>query len=63
MLFLFANFEKTLDFLKWNFTIKSLGKFNFVKWIHSFYKNFSRCIINNGHIMPIFPSRMRGEIK
>ena len=49
---LFIDFEKAFDSLEWNFMLKCLEIFNFgpdlIKWIQTFYKNVSSCIINNG---------------
>ena len=49
---LFIDFEMAFDSLKWNFMLKCLEIFNFgpdlIKWIQTFYKNVSSCIINNG---------------
>ena len=45
-------FKKAFDSLKWNFMLKCLEILNFgpdlIKWIQTFYKNVSSCIINNG---------------
>ena len=50
-LFLFIDFEKAFDSLDWDFKIKCLGAFGFgpslKRWVETFYKNISSCVINN----------------
>ena len=49
---LFIDFEKAFDSVEWDFLYHSLDVFNFgpnlIRWIKTFYKNVSSCIINNG---------------
>ena len=55
---LFIDFKKAFDSLDWNFMIKSLKTFNFgpdlIRWIETFYKNISSCIIDNGYTSKYF---------
>ena len=49
---LFIDFEKVFESVEWNFLHASLEVFNFgpefIKWIKTFYKNVSSCVLNNG---------------
>ena len=49
---MFIDFEKAFDSIEWNFLYASLEAFNFgpefTKWVETFYKNVSSCVINNG---------------
>ena len=46
------DFQKAFDSIDWSFLELTLQKFNFgpsfIRWIQTFYKNISSCIINNG---------------
>ena len=52
------DFEKAFDSLNWNFLHKSLEFFgfgeSFLRWIKTFYKNISSCVINNAFSTPSF---------
>ena len=60
---LFLDFEKAFDSLEWDYLFKVLDLMNFgpsfLKWIHTFYKNISSCVINNGYSSDFF-SLQRG---
>ena len=49
---IFIDFEKAVDSIEWCFLCKCLEAFNFgpefIKWVKTFYKNVSSCVINNG---------------
>ena len=49
---LFIDFEKTFDSLDWDFMLKCLDAFGFgpspKRWVETFYKKISSCVINNG---------------
>ena len=51
-LLLFIDFEKAFDSLDWDFVIKFQDAFGFgpslKRWVETFYKNISSCVINNG---------------
>ena len=51
-LLLFIDFEKAFDSVDWDYLTTSLKAFNFgpefIKWVKTFYKNVSSCILNNG---------------
>jgi exonuclease III len=55
---LLIDFEKAFDSLEWNYLQKALETFNFGpsfrKWIQTFYKNITSCIVNNGHASNYF---------
>ena len=55
---LFIDFEKAFDSLDWDFMIKSLDAFGFgpslKRWVETFYKNISSCVINNGICISYF---------
>ena len=50
-LLLFIYFEKAFDSIEWDYLTASLKAFNFgpefIKWVKTFYKNVSSCILNN----------------
>ena len=52
------DFEKAFDSLNWIFFLKSLECFgfgeSFSRWVRTFYKNISSCVINNGLSPPSF---------
>ena len=52
ILLYFIYFEKAFDSVEWDFLYHSLKVFKFgptlMKWIKTFYKNISSCIIYNG---------------
>ena len=52
------DFEKAFDSLNWIFLLKSLECFgfgeSFSRWVRTFYKNISSCVINNGFSTPSF---------
>ena len=49
---IFIDFEKAFYSIEWCFLCKCLEAFNFgpefIKWVKTFYKNVSSCVINNG---------------
>ena len=49
----FLDFEKAFDSIEWSFNHKCLETFNFGldlrQWIKVFYKDISRCVLNNGY--------------
>ena len=53
------DFEKAFDSVSWSFLNKTLHKFNFgdsfIKWVNTFYKDVSSCIMNNGVSTALFP--------
>ena len=55
---IFIDFEKAFDSIEWCFLYKGLEVFNFgpefIKWVKTFYKNVSSCVINNGVGSPTF---------
>ena len=55
---LFLDFEKAFDSLEWEYLFKVLDIMNFgpsfLKWIHTFYRNISSCVINNGFSSELF---------
>ena len=52
------DFEQAFDSLDWNFLHESLEFFgfgeSFLRWIKTFYKNISSCVINNGFFHSLF---------
>ena len=48
---IFIDFEKAFDSIEWCFLYSCLEAFNFdaefIKWVKTFYKNVSSCVINN----------------
>ena len=52
------DFEKAFDSLNWILLLKSLECFgfgeSFSRWVRTFYKNISSCVINNGFSTPSF---------
>ena len=54
----FIDFEKAFDSLDWDFMLKCLDAFGFgpslKRWVETFYKNISSCVINNGICTPYF---------
>ena len=50
-LLLFIDFEKAFDSVEWDYLTASLRAFNFgpelIKWVKTFYKNVSSCILNS----------------
>ena len=46
------DFQKTFDSVSRMFLFRTLSAFNFgpsfIQWIHTFYKNISSCVLNNG---------------
>ena len=57
-LLLFIDFEKAFDSVEWDYLTASLKAFNFgpefIKWVKTFYKNVSSCILNNGFFSESF---------
>ena len=57
-LLLFIDFEKAFDSVDWDYFTTSLKAFNFgpefIKWVKTFYKNVSSCILNNGFFSESF---------
>ncbi|XP_068689618.1 uncharacterized protein [Montipora capricornis] len=57
-LLLFIDFEKAFDSVDWDYLTTSLKAFNFgpefIKWVKTFYKNVSSCILNNGFFSESF---------
>ena len=55
---IFIDFEKAFDSIEWCFLYECLEAFNFgpefIKWVKTFYKNVSSCVINNGVSSPLF---------
>ena len=55
---IFIDFEKAFDSIEWCFLYSCLKAFNFgpefIKWVKTFYKNVSSCVINNGVSSPSF---------
>jgi len=55
---LFLDFEKAFDSLEWEYLFKVLDIRNFgpsfLNWIHTFYKNISSCVIDNGFSSEFF---------
>ena len=53
---IFIDFEKAFDSIEWCFLCKCLEAFNFglefMKWVKTFYKNVSSCVVNNGVSSP-----------
>ena len=53
------DFEKAFDSVSWSFLNKTLHKLNFgdsfIKWVNTFYKDVSSCIMNNGVGTALFP--------
>ena len=49
----FLDFEKTFDWVEWNYIKKCLEATNFGshlrQWVYVFYHNISSCVLNNGH--------------
>ena len=52
------NFQKAFDLVNRNFLYKVLSAFNFgpsfIQWVHTFYKNISSCVLNNGFSTGLF---------
>lgn len=52
------DFQKAFDSVNRNFLYKVLSAFNFgpsfIKWVHTFYKNISSCVLNNGFSTGLF---------
>ena len=50
--FVMIDFKKAFDTVSRNFLFKTLQAFgfgySFIRWIHTFYKNISSCVLNNG---------------
>ena len=50
-LLLFIDFESSFDSIEWDYLTASLKAFNFgpelIKWVNTFYKSVSSCILNN----------------
>ena len=55
---IFIDFEKAFDSIEWCFLYKCLAVFNFVpefiKWVKTFYKIVSSCVINHLVSSPTF---------
>ena len=47
------DFEKSFDSIEWKYINVILERYNFgsdfIKWFNIIYKNYSSCVINNGH--------------
>ena len=54
----FLDFEKTFDWVEWNYIKKCLEATNFGshlrQWVYVFYHNISSCVLNNGHVSEPF---------
>ena len=66
-LLLFIDFEKAFDSVEWDYRTASLKAFNFspefIKWVKTFYKNVSSCILNNGFFLQVLFVRKRCEAR
>ena len=53
-----VDFKKAFDTVSRNVLFKTLQAFgfgySFIQWIHTFYKNISSCVLNNGFSTPPF---------